>query len=506
MKKDQRQDNNTSASRRPPRKILPAALLVEGRRCLVVGGGAVAGRKAAALLAAGAEVILVAPALGEAAADLRARGEIEVRERIFSPRDLEAGLFLVIAATDDRGLNREILAAARERGLLAACPDTGWEGGDFISPASFRHEDLTVSVSTGGSDCRRARLIKEGLARHAESLGQADLLAAGTDHRLATLAQREPLHLSGPRLAAAGGMLRQILGLHEFMLLTTCNRVELIGLAAAGPDLQNIVTRILGLDRLPGLSYFHRGREAFRHLALAVSGLLSQTPGETQIRAQVKAALELSRREGWSGGVLQDWVGRALRIARAVSRAGEGLPREPGVEDLCLSFLESELGSLAGRRILVLGSGTVGMAVMEKLAAAGAEVSCCYHSRPPVFSGTAFPGPAVFPLFDLDKLLPDQEAIVCAARSDGPLLAPRHRHLLDPDRKLVVADLGVPRNVSAGFAAGAAGLRLADLDHLKGGPDGGPNRIGEFLARGEAIISEHLGEYDRVLSGIHSRV
>jgi glutamyl-tRNA reductase len=483
------------------RKTLPVCLLLEGKRCLVVGGGAVAGRKAEALLDAGAKVTLVAPTIGERAAGLRKRRGFTLACREFAAEDLKPGLFLAVTATDDAALNRRILDACHARGLLCACPDRGWQDGDLISPASFRHGDLTVSVSTGGASCRRSRLIKESLARHAEALGNADLLVLGTDHRHVKLADREQLHLGGERTKRTAEELRQLLGIHEFMLLATCNRIEIAGLAAVSPALLRLASRSLGLDRLGGRFYVHRGFDAFRHMAFVAAGLLSQTPRETHIRAQIKDALEESRREGWSAGILHDWVGRALRVGNAIRRETGGILKATEIEERCAAFVSQALEGLRGRRVLVVGAGAVGAAAVRELAAGGAAVSCCYRSRPPSLS---VPGAQVtlLPLKRLGAALRGVDAVVCAASGGEAVLTGGESGWIAPGRPLLVVDLGAPRNVAPDFAAGRREVRIANLDDLNRWDDRNGGRLCDALAAGDRIVREHNEDYERIVSGI----
>lgn len=481
---------------RKARKTLPLALMLEGRSCLVVGGGLVAGRKADALLEAGAALTLIAPVLGERVRELLAAGRAAVLQRAYEPGDLAPRPFLVVTATDDFELNRRILEACKKEGILCACPDRGWEQGDFISPASFRQGDLTVSVSTGGASCRRSRLVKEHLARHAESLGTVELLVLGVDHRSADLARRETVHVSGDKMIQTGGMLRQVLGLHEFMLLSTCNRLELIAVAAVTPALLEVVNRLLGLDRIGGAAYTHRGPGAFRHLAQVAAGLLSQTPGETHIGAQVKEALELSRREGWSAGVLQDWLGRALHIGREIRQAVSPLFAGGDIGDLAVAYLESETGGLAGLSALVLGAGAIGHEMAEKLAAKGACVTCCYRSALPVFAPER--RIACRPLGELDGLLPGRQIVIGAAGGDKPLLTAAHARLLRGER-CVAVDLGVPRNTAADFAAGPA-VSVMDIEGLKEWRRGDAAALEAAVREAGRIVQEHQEEYERIVA------
>jgi|GEM_PF-356753 len=486
------------------KKILPLGLLVEGRSCLVVGGGTVAGRKAKALIEAGAEVTLVAPELGEWAKGLRSATGLKVFERMYDPEDLDGGFFLVFAATDDHALNQQIIQACRARGILCACPDRGWEKGDFISPASFREGDVTVSVSTGGAACRRSRLIKEHLARHVATLGKTEMIVLGTDHHVANLAERESLHLAGPRFEQMGMMFRQVQGLHEFMLLNTCNRVELIGLASAPLLTSGVLNRVLGLDRLEGRYYVYEGRDAFRHVALVVAGLLSQTPGETHICAQVKAALDRSFTAGWAAGVLKDWISRALHIGKVIRQVTAPLLRGHNIEDLCQTYLQSELGILQDRRILVLGAGPIGKGIAEKLASQGALVTCCYHVNMPVFSA-AWAGRVKNCQFsDLHCVLRHQDAIVCATGGGKPVLTTEHARMIDTVRRLIVVDLGVPRNTTPGFAAEAAGVTVVDIDGLETHWQDEVFDMKNVMEESDRIVAEHFGEYERIIASIQS--
>lgn len=488
--------------RRVPRKTLPVALLVEGRRCIVVGGGPVAARKAEALLDAGAEVLLVAPQVGEQVERLRERHGMTVAARAYDSRDLDRNPFLVVTATSDADLNRGILDACHARGVLCACPDRGWEQGDLISPASFRIGDLTVSVSTGGAACRRSRLIKESLARHAEALGRADLLVLGTDHRHADQAGREGIALAGGRLTGTADELRQLLGLHEFMLLNTCNRVELVALATCGPALLSTAAKVLGLDRLAGKYYALQGVDAFRHLACVTAGLLSQAPRETHIRAQVKDALDLSSRNGWSGGVLHDWVGRALRIGSEINRETRAVLEGTEIEDRCVAFLADTLGDLRGRRILVVGSGAVGTGVARALLARGAAVAWCYHSRVPNVVNLCGRELPLWSLADLREAICDQTAIVCAVAAPEPVLAKEQAAWFASGRPVRVIDLGAPRNVAPGFESGLERVKVTNLDDLHRWGRRHAGGLEAALAIADRVVMAHAGEYERVRAGI----
>ncbi len=147
----------------------PIHLLLSGRRCLVVGGGAVAYRKVCGLLAAGALVTVVATRMTPELLSLDERSGISLRQRAYQAGDLES-MTLVFAATDDPALNAAIIADCRKKGILCCAVDHHWPSGDFITPAGFHHQGITVSISTGGRDCKESKRVREILERQLKNI------------------------------------------------------------------------------------------------------------------------------------------------------------------------------------------------------------------------------------------------------------------------------------------------------------------------------------------------
>src|SRR5690606_29999532 len=98
-------------------KLFPIFADLQGRRVVVVGAGAVAERKIRSLLSAGAQVVAGAPEATPGLIQLSREGGITLRLDSFEPGWLE-GAWLVVAATDDRALNRLVAGHANERKLL----------------------------------------------------------------------------------------------------------------------------------------------------------------------------------------------------------------------------------------------------------------------------------------------------------------------------------------------------------------------------------------------------
>jgi len=194
-------------------KTYPLFALIEDRPCLVVGGGAVGERKVQDLLTAGAQVTVVSQTLTPRLAELAAQGRLHFIQGDFSPEYLD-GMTLVVGATDDQQVNREVSSAAQARNLLVNIVDAP-ELCTFIVPAQVRRGSLTIAVSTGGASPALARQVREELEqRFGPEYGRYLGLLQDLRHRV--LARRRG-HPENPRLfkRLVAGPLQEALTLED---------------------------------------------------------------------------------------------------------------------------------------------------------------------------------------------------------------------------------------------------------------------------------------------------
>jgi len=142
-------------------RYFPLFLDLTGKPVLLVGGGEVAARKYALLEDAGARVTVVAPALGTGLSTALAAGAFTHVARVFAAADIE-GMWLVVAATDDRAVNAAAAAAAHAARIPCNVVDDR-ELSSFIMPAIIDRSPVQIAVSTGGTSPVLARLIRERL-------------------------------------------------------------------------------------------------------------------------------------------------------------------------------------------------------------------------------------------------------------------------------------------------------------------------------------------------------
>jgi glutamyl-tRNA reductase len=200
------------------------------------------------------------------------------------------------------------------------------------------------------------------------------LLLLGVNHTTAPIAVRERLAIPGHRLADATRTLADQPGIREALILSTCNRVEILTVQD-GVDQENAEQRA-GLQA-PTLSvikflhdylqiretdlephvYEYRERDAIRHLFRVASSLDSMVVGEPQILGQVKQSWTVAREVGAVKTMLDPLLQRAFSVAKKVRTETQIGNTTVSVASVAAELARKIFGSLAGKTVLLVGAG-----------------------------------------------------------------------------------------------------------------------------------------------------
>ncbi len=474
--------------------VYPVGLLLKDHPCLIIGGGKVAARKAQGLLEAEADVTVISPDLNDHLASYVHSGHIRHIRRAYATGDAK-GFALVFAATGSRHTNRAVLDECREL-RIPCCPvDGNWMDGDFVTPATIRKGQLSVAISTGGQSCRRSRLIKENLSRHLDMVDSANLLVIGTSHKELSQQDRERLHLQGEHVLQTGSMLMHVWGVNEFLLLNTCNRTELFAVTATGTGTGAILQRILGFDMLaPDAFYVKTGRDAFEHVALLASGILSQMVGENHIVSQLKDALAEATSHRWAGGMIKEWMDAALHISKEIRHCMPSEVVQGEIEDAAIQYIRRHLDATPAT-VTVIGTGTVGTGMVNRLSAQAIPCHWIYHRNPP---GKIAPGISLHAWDKVNDLVAESDCIITAVAAPDPILTPEIAPRL-AGRPVLLVDLATPRNIATTLADQLPQAQLIDLDGLKNWQARETTAWDALLDDSRRIVHSHLPLYDQIM-------
>lgn len=479
--------------------------MLEGRKVLVVGGGRVGQRKVELLLDAGASVTLVCPNSVHELTELRDAAQITHHARLFEDHDLQ-GATLVFACTDDKHVNRHILEVANAMGIFCCCADGNWPDGDFVTPAILRTGKLLLSVSTSGKSCRQARLVKDNLRKHLNSIESSDLLVLGTSHETIGQEGRAAYHLLLREREAIGAMISQVWGVHEFFILNTCNRIELVAAIAKEATTSGILRRLMGFDHLlPDLYYRKFGYEAFAHVCEVTSGISSQTPGEFHVVSQVKDAVAEAAARGWSGSIIRELCDTALKVSKEVRRQVAPLLDIAEIEEVCIRFVDEHIERLSEKQVLVAGAGMVGKGLIKAFVKRGVRCLWGYHENiPQVYAPELV---EIFPFTQLPAALAKADLVVSAVDVESPLIAAeQHLECFKRDSPVTMIDLGMPRNIDPQLGRSLENLKIVDLDGLKHwyrANTGALEQVREICA---AITEAHRDNYEHIRDSMQGEI
>jgi glutamyl-tRNA reductase len=186
-----------------------------------------------------------------------------------------------------------------------------------------------------------------------------NFLLIGVNHTTAPLEVREQLAIPESHLPEAMRRLAEYPGVEEAMILSTCNRVELLANCEPGTDLRGFLRDYLQVDpaRYANCLYEYREREAIRHLFRVAASLDSMVLGEPQILGQVKEAYAMARAVGALRTHLDALVSRSFAVAKKVRSETEVGSSAVSVASVAVELAKKIFGSLEGRVVYLVGAG-----------------------------------------------------------------------------------------------------------------------------------------------------
>jgi glutamyl-tRNA reductase len=205
-------------------------------------------------------------------------------------------------------------------------------------------------------------------------------LLIGINHKTAPIEVRERVAISREELPGATRALAEVPGVTECMIVSTCNRVEILA-AVDAPNansptdgLTSFLHRHFGLD--PALLaphlYEHRDQEAVRHLFRVAASLDSMVVGEPQILGQVKDAFAVARASGTVGGHLEHLLQGAFAAAKKVRSETEIGSNSVSIASVAVELARKIFGSLQGRTVFLVGAGKMSELAARHLVQQGA--------------------------------------------------------------------------------------------------------------------------------------
>ncbi len=314
------------------------------------------------------------------------------------------------------------------------------------------------------------------------------LVLTGVNHRTAPIELRERIAISREELPETTRALAAIPGVVECMIVSTCNRVELLA-AVESPDadLAAFLHSHFGLD--PALLaphiYEQRGRDAVRHLFRVAASLDSMVVGEPQILGQVKEAFAVARVAGTVGGQLEHLLQSAFTAAKKVRSETEIGSSSVSIASVAVELAREIFGSLEGRTVFLVGAGKMSALAARHLVQQGAGailVSNRTQERARMMA-EEFAG-RVIPFESLYEAASDADIVISSTGAPHPIFRPEHGQAFMHRRRnkpMFFIDIAVPRDVDPAMGK-LEGIFVYDIDDL------------------QQVAAAHMAERSRVAS------
>ena len=308
------------------------------------------------------------------------------------------------------------------------------------------------------------------------------VLVVGLSHKSAPVATLERAVVSGDTLTKLLRDLVQAEPVAEAFVISTCNRVEVYAdvdrFHAGVTAICELLARHCGVpspELTPHL-YVHYEERAISHLLAVAAGLDSMVVGEDQILGQVRSAVKLAEEHGTAGRVLGE-------LGRLALRTGKRARAETTIGRAGLSLLSAAMevaagqagtDTLSGRRVLVVGAGSMsGLAAATAARSGAASIAVANRTREHAERVAASVGTAATTITGLDDLpaaLAAADVVISCTGATGQVItleiasaALAARTVQGP---LVIMDLAMPRDVEPGVAD-LPGVVLIGMDQLR---------------------------------------
>ena len=329
------------------------------------------------------------------------------------------------------------------------------------------------------------------------------IVVLGVNYHTSPVTLLEKVMIPVPAMSEA---LRDLSGhsdIREVVILSTCNRTEVYAVAerfhSAHADILEFLCATSGLsaDEIAPHLYSQYDDEAVVHLFEVTAGIDSAVLGETEIVGQVRDAWDFAMKQGTSRSTLNLLFRYALESGKR-ARTETGISRSTAsVAHAAVEMSEEILGTLRGKRVLVVGAGEMGQGVAGALSRAGAESITVLNrttARAEVLAAKI--GARIADFSNLESELGTVDVVVtCTGAGEIIIDHDLMKRVRQSDTTpVLLVDIALPRDIAASVTE-LPGVTLRDLDDLSEWAQRGIDKRSSEVGQVRVIIGEEVDRF-----------
>jgi glutamyl-tRNA reductase len=339
------------------------------------------------------------------------------------------------------------------------------------------------------------------------------VFVAGLNHKIADVDVREKLAFNGPKLGEGLMRFRELPEVHEAIILSTCNRVELYANVAdaekASESIKAFLSEFHHISRssLNNALYIYDDIDAVRHVFKVASSLDSMIVGEPQILGQLKDAFELALASKTTGILLNKLMKKAISTAKRVRTETRIAENAVSISFAAVELAKKIFTDLSKKVCMLLGAGEMAELAAKHLIANGVkevlvanrtfERACDlaqdFHGRPVKFE-------------EFLQEMVRADIVICSTGAPDYIVMKSQMQKLMKERKqrqVFLIDISVPRNIDPGIND-LENVYLYNVDDLQSVVDANLFERQKEAEKAEKIIEEELETFVKWQGSLNS--
>ncbi|MEP0366791.1 MAG: glutamyl-tRNA reductase [Cyclobacteriaceae bacterium] len=316
----------------------------------------------------------------------------------------------------------------------------------------------------------------------------------GISYKTADIDLREQVTFSESGTRTFIARCKEVLGLNELLVLSTCNRTELY--YVADTSLKSELCSLIDIHhnlKIKAVDHFgeNQGEETIRHLYEVALGVDSMVLGDIQITNQVKNAYQWSADEGVAGPFLHRLLHSIFYTNKRVVQETELRDGNASTASVSVDIIKQYIAGFVEPTILIMGLGEIGRTVAENLKGVDATVRVVNRTKSTAETLAGEFGYEVGLFDDVKNEIRSANVVVSAIRAEKPFVKKEFLGASGTPKLLI--DLSVPRSIDDSVEA-EGGILLYNVDQLDQKASEALGRRREALPAVKGIIEESIAD------------
>ena len=330
------------------------------------------------------------------------------------------------------------------------------------------------------------------------------IFVAGLNHKTASVDVREKLAFDAEQLREAMGILKNRFSEVEFVLVSTCNRVEFYIAGNIEKSWLAVVVDFLsefhGIEQeeFKSFLYMHEDEDAVRHLFMVASSLDSMVVGETEIIGQIKDSYSLASKTKSTGKILNRLFHSAFSTGKKVHTKTSIASGRVSVAGVAVELAGQLFADVSSAKIVLIGAGQTGQLLLQHLLKIGCkDIAIINRSYERAVETARKNNVAACKWEDIGRQLGDANIVIASAAVQDYLFSKEtFTEIVSSGLKesLLIIDIGVPRNFDSAIGQ-IEGVHLYSIDELSGIAEENLKAREDDIAEGMQIVYKNAADF-----------